>query len=370
LRLRGVCLRHAGLTRALLLTGSLLGCSSASAFDHSAFAQRSLERHILPGYERLATAAKDFAAKAATLCDAPSETALAQTREAARNALLAWGRIEHIRFGPITQEQGNDRILFYPDPRGIGRKQIDRLLTRHEASDLAPEKLKHASVAVQGFSAVDRALWGKGSDALAMPSAQPSFRCRYVKALAGNIAAIAADTLGAWSGDYKEAWLHPGPNRALLTPAETTQALLRAYVTELEVIRLQRLAPGLGDNGKSGGHTELLLPQSGLAVRFIAANIEGVRDLLTGGFLDPALAADEKEQSAMSIVGSVATDLGFALRSGQSAIAIAPDVFASAEARAALTPMTFSLKNAEVTGRSALGTLTGVSLGFNSLDGD
>ena len=33
-------------------------------------------------------------------------------------------------------------------------------------------------------------------------------------------------------------------------------------------------------------------------------------------------------------------------------------------------PMQLSLKNAEETGRAALGDLTGLTLGFNSLDGD
>jgi predicted lipoprotein len=49
---------------------------------------------------------------------------------------------------------------------------------------------------------------------------------------------------------------------------------------------------------------------------------------------------------------------------------VAQNVFADPEARARLTPMILSLKNAEETGRSALGGLTGLSLGFNALDGD
>jgi len=353
---------------ALLLTGA----APTPTFDHAAAAKRTLEEHILPGYARFDDAAKAFAAKAAALCHAPSANALTQTRDAARKALLAWGRIEHIRFGPITQDQRLERLLFYPDPHGFARKQIGRLLKRHDEGDLAPEKLAHASVAVQGFAAVDRVLFGKSSNALASPSTPASFRCRYVKALANGITQIAADTLAAWSGPFKTAWLSPGAgNGVFLSPQETTQALVRAYVTELEVVRLQRLAPALSDGTKGGGHAKQLLPKSALGVPFLLANIEGIRDLLTqSGFADPALATDEKAQSAVSILGSVVTDLGFALRSGQSALKVAADVFANPEARAKLAPMVYSLKNAEETGRAALGTLTGLSLGFNSLDGD
>jgi uncharacterized protein len=343
----------------------------AAAFDHATVAKRALERHILPGYARFDAAAKDFAKNATALCRAPSAVALSKTRDSARVALLAWGRMEHIRFGPITEAQRLDRLLFYPDPRGFARKQVAQLLRRHDEAALMPEKLAGASVAVQGFTAVDRALYGKGSDGLAAASGAEAFRCHYVAALADGIAQIAADTLAAWQGPFKQAWLAPGPgNPPFLSAEETSQALLRAYVTELQVVRLQRLAPVLSMEAKAG-QVEPLLPKSGLGVPYLDANVEGIRDLLTtSGFTDPVLAQSEEAQSTMSILGSIVTDLGFAVRSGQSAIAVAPDVFASAEARAKLAPMVFSLKNAEETGRGALATLTGLSLGFNSLDGD
>jgi len=342
----------------------------ALAFDHSAFAKHALEQHILPGYTRFDTAAKTLAEKAHALCEAPSKPALAATRAATRDALDAWGRMEHIRFGPITENKRIDRLLFYPDPRGIARKQIDRVIRTKDAADIDPERLSHASVAVQGFTGLDRALFAKGSKKLSVPTPTPSYRCRYVAALADDISETASRTLGAWSGPYRKTWLEPGPkNPAYLSAEETTQALLRAYATELEAVRLQRLEPVLADEKSALAHP--LLPDSGLAVPFIGANVEGVRNLLTdGGFTSPDFATDEKEQSAVVILESVVTDLGFALRAGDNAVAVTPDVFASAEARGKLAPMSYSLKNAEETGRSALGVLTGQTLGFNSLDGD
>lgn len=347
-------------------------CSPALAYDHAALAKQVLESHIIPGYQDFADAAKTFAERTGELCARPSPTALNEARAAARKALLAWGRIEHIRFGPITETQRLDRLLFYPDARGIGRKQIARMLRKHDAADLEPDKLAHASVAVQGFTAVDYVLFGNGSDTLAAPDADNSFRCAYAHALADAIAVIAADTLAAWSGPYKEIWLNPGPNnKAYLTAEEPTQTLLRAYVTELEIIRLQRLGPALGSDDTPAAHAKLLLSQGNLGLPYVIANIEGVRHLLTdGGFLDPALAATEGEQSATAILGSIATDLGFAVRAGEGALKISADPFADDKARAALSPMLFALENSEHTGRAALSTLTGLTLGFNSLDGD
>jgi predicted lipoprotein len=362
-----------GIAIVSVLASSLLVLAAppAGAFDDAALARQAYERHILPGYASFASAAQNFAARAATLCKAPSADALAKARDAARSAALAWGRMENIRFGPITAKQRLERLLFYPDPHGIARRQIDRLLASHDSSDVTPEKLAGASVAVQGFSAVDRVLYGKGSEELAAAAPAGPFRCLYLQALAADIAEIAEDTHAEW-GDYKSTWLSPGgANKTYLSAKETTLALFRSYVTELEVIRLQRLEPLLGRDEKTSGRAGSLLAGSGLALPFILANIEGERALLTlSGFVDPALARGDKEQSAMAILGSIVTDLGFAIRAGEAAAAMSPDPFADADARDRLAPMLLSLKNAEETGRAALGDLTGQSLGFNSLDGD
>jgi predicted lipoprotein len=341
----------------------------AVAFDDAALARQAYDGIILPGYARFVETSRAFADAAGALCKAPSPAALDATRAAARAALLAWGRIEPVRFGPITQQQRLERLLFYPDPHGIAAKQTAKLLAKGDAADIGPEKLAGASVAVQGFGAVDSALYGKDAEALGAASPETSFRCRYVHALALDIAQIAAETHAAWTGDYKQTWLIPGgSNKTYLTAKETTQALYRAYVTEIEVISAQRLAPALGADAKPSGP---LLPNSGLGLAFILANIEGERGILGGkGFLAGNLATTDKERAAIDILGSVATDLGFAIRAGEAAAAMAPNALGDAPARERLAPMLLSLKNAETTGRAALGDLTGQTLGFNSLDGD
>ncbi len=88
------------------------------------------------------------------------------------------------------------------------------------------------------------------------------------------------------------------------------------------------------------------------------------------GMGEPALGQGAEGRTAAGSIESVITDLGFAKRAGETATKTAPDALADKNARAHLAPMLFSLKNAEETGRAALGTLTGAMLGFNSLDGD
>jgi uncharacterized protein len=354
---------------AVTMLMSVLAQQPAAAFDDTALARQTYEGIILPGYARFEDTARVFVGKAEGLCKSPSQAALDDARAAARAALLAWGRIEPLRFGPVMQKQRFDRLLFFPDQHGIVAKQTAKLLANHDEADIEAEKLAGASVAVQGFGAVDAVLYGHGSEALASSTPEVSFRCRYVHALAIDIAQIAAETHGEWTSAYKQEWLQPGAgNKTYLSPKETTQALYRAYATEIEVLRAQRLARAL--NGASNGAAPLL-PHSGLGLPFILAAVEGARDILgPSGFVTADLADTDKERSAIAILGSVATDLGFALRSGEAAVAMAADPLADDKARARLAPMLLSLKNAEETGRAALGDLTGQSLGFNSLDGD
>jgi predicted lipoprotein len=349
---------------------AMLAAAPAAAFDDAALARQAYAGIILPGYARFDAAARDFAEKSAALCKAPSQAGLDATRGAARATLLAWGRIAPVRFGPITYKQRLDRLLFYPDQHGIVGKQTNKLIAKRDDANLDPAKLEGASVAVQGFGAVDVALYGRGAEALATADPEASFRCRYVHALAADIAQIAADTHADWSGEYRQAWLRPGEgNKAYLTAKETTLALFSAYVTEIEVVRLQRLAPAMG--AESAKASSPLLPHSGLGLSYLISVVEGVRDLVgDSGFLADDLATTDKERAALAIVGSVATDLGFAVRAGEAAAAMAPDALQDTAARERLAPMLLSLKNAESIGRAALGDLTGQSIGFNSLDGD
>ena len=359
------------LTRTISVLCALAAAVPALAYDNAALARRAYDQLILPGYARFAGTARVFADHADALCRAPSIAALADARAAAKSALLAWGRIEPIRFGPITANQRLERLLFFPDPHHVADRQIARLLSAKNDDAITRERLTGASVAVQGFGAVDVALYGPGSEALATADPASTFRCRYVAALAAGIAEIAADVQAEWSGPYARTWLEPGgDNKTFLSAAETTQALYRAYVTELDVLRLHRLAPMLGADSKAS-RSPPLLRHSGLALPFILAGIDGARNMLgENGFLADGSAADEKEQATRAILESAATDLGFATRAGEAAEALAGRGETDEALRGKLIAMGAALDNVDVISRPTLGELTGQTLGFNALDGD
>ena len=212
---------------------------------------------IWPRPPRLQTAALMAA------CNAPDLERLDAARTSFKDALIAWGRIEHVRFGPIAEQNRYDAMIFWPDPRGIARRQIARVLAQQEADALLPQVLAGKSVAIQGFSALDVVLFGSGSEIIARPETAGRFRCGYARALAVNIETVARETLAGWSdpAGFARLWLNPAAgNPAFLNAKETTHALVQAYLTGLKQVRNVRLGGPLGLRGVALARWSLLFP--------------------------------------------------------------------------------------------------------------
>jgi len=357
-------------TVAVVALAASLWPTTVLAFDHEGLALRARERHIVPGYARLASAGAAQSAAIAGLCETPGSHRLTEARAAFKGALTAWGRIEHIRFGPIAEQNRLDAMLFWPDVRGIARRQIARVLAEKQADALVPSKLLAKSVAVQGFSALDVALFGPGSESLATPDDAGRFRCGYARALASNIEAVARETHAGWSdaGGFGELWIKPGPdNRAFLTPRETTHALVQAYLTGLKQVRNVRLGGPLGLKERGIRPLEPIVPNSGLAFDLIVANVEGLRALLLESDLAGATADGERGRS---IIQSVGVELDMTITQMRQVAEALPRALQDATARSRLLPLGFALRNAHEALSNAVSEAAGLSIGFNALDGD
>lgn len=342
----------------------------AQAFDHAGVARQAFERHIVPGYERLVTAAVLQTSAVAALCDNPEAQRLETARSSFKNALIAWGRIEHIRFGPIAEQNRQDALIFWPDARGIARRQIARLLAQQEADALSSAALAGKSVAVQGFSALDVVLFGPAAEAMAGATPAARYRCGYARALAANIETIARETLKGWTdaAGFAALWLNPAAgNPAFLTAKETTHALVQAYLTGLRQARNVRLGGPLGL--KKGGVRALepVMANSNQAMGLLIANVEGLRALLIESGLSEAPA---QGAPAHSIMQSVVTELDLAVARLRQIAGQANSPFADNAARGQLIALGFPLKNAHDVVFAAMSEAAGLSMGFNSLDGD
>jgi uncharacterized protein len=342
--------------------------SPALAFDHEGLARRALDQHILPGYRQFSAAAEAQNSAVAALCTSAMDSALASARGNFRDALQAWGRIEHIRFGPITEQNRYAGLMFWPDPRGIARRQIERALTNQDKDVSTAETLAEKSVALQGFTALDILLFAAGSEGLAVPTG--AFRCSYARTVANNIARVAQETLQAWSAPdgFAVRWLNPGPdNPAFLSAKETTQAIGQAYLTGLRQLRNVRLGGPLGFKDRNVRPLEPAVPHSGLALALAIANIEGLRALL----LDTGLSEPPTPSAPPhSVMQATVAEFGTAISTIRKAMALSKKPFGDAAARNQLILVGFPLKNAFDTGAAHLAQEAGLSIGFNALDGD
>lgn len=360
----------AGVAMALAAAALSAHVHAAESFDHQAFARRALEQHIVPGYRQLSAAADTQDAAVAALCTAPGGASLTSARQSFGTALDAWGRVEHLRFGPIMDQNRYPGMLLWPDPRGIARRQIERTLAQQDKDALSPVALADKSVALRGFTAMDILLFAKGSDDLAISSPTSAFRCGYASAVAKVIAQVARDTLQAWStpDGFAARWLNPGAdNPVFLSAKETTQAIGQAYLNGVKQLRNVRLAGPLGFKDRNVRPLEPPVPNSGRALALVVANIEGLRALLLEtGLSEPPVPGAPPH----TIMQSTANEFGTAISTIRKASELSKKPFEDVAARTQLILVGFPLKNAFDTGAAYLAEEAGLTIGFNALDGD
>ncbi|MCP8897217.1 hypothetical protein KYK29_20005 [Shinella daejeonensis] len=325
---------------------------------------RAVDAVIRPGYQAFRRSAGALAERTAEFCDTPSTETRTAVDAAFRQAIADWSRIEIVRTGSVLEKNRFERVLFYPDRKGTGLKQVQAVLQRNDEADASPAAMPGKSVAVQGLGALEYVLYGTGADALL---AQPgSFRCRYGAAVAANIEATAAEIAAAWDApELRQAWIRPGPdNPVFRTGKEAMTELLGILVHGAETVRDQRIET-FYRNGETPRPKSAIYWRSGNTWASIDANIEGLRTLFDkagmASFVDPGFA-------------SIAGDIDFVTKSLRRVLpTLDPDI-----ARAVSDPdqrqkIDFLLVNSRdlITRLDGeYGGAIGLNAGFSFADGD
>jgi hypothetical protein len=257
-------------------------------------AQNAVDLYFQPGYRALLTQARAAEERMRALCTSPDAEHLVAARTAFGALVAAWSRIEMVRFGPVLRDNQLERILFWPDRRGIGLRQVQALLAEKDESATSPDTLYAKSVAVQGLTALEYVLFGTGADDLT--KSPKSFRCRYGHAIAGNIGNIAANLHKQWTAADGVAaqFTHPGPNNALYrNDREVLSEIVGVLAHGYETIRDTRLKPMIGADAKHARPKRALFWRSGQTMPAIGANFAGLQKLFEGSRIGAVLANDE-----------------------------------------------------------------------------
>lgn len=372
--------RLLALTAALALTiaAVIAGISSAPAQEsatvrakpvdegeYAVVVRNVIERHVRPSAERLARATELLASDLSDYCATPNPETRGHLDRTFADAVSALAALDALRFGPLVEEGRLERLAFWPDPRGLGLKQVQALLAAKDPAVLAPGALAGKSVAVQGLTALEFVLYGTGSEALSEPG---SFRCRYGEAIAGNVTVLSAEIAAAWETDDGAAalYLKPGPENPLFrTHAEAAGAVIAAMATGLEILADQKIRTPLGETPERARPKLSFFWRSGQTFPSMVQTLEAIEhEFETSGVTDLL----EPDQTWLG--QSITFELGQAIAKVRALKGGMEEAAAAGQDREKLKYISIvasSLKRS--IGRELAGAV-GLEQSFNALDGD
>lgn len=310
---------------------------------------RVVDGVILPRFAAFSAAAAQLDTAATADCRADNPA----LREAWNAAYDAWLPASTFRFGPLDEDALGLAIAFWPDPKGLTRKNLKALLSGDGASLASAATYGQVSVAARGLYALEDMLYDP--DFNSYGPEDPG--CTLVRAAAGDLAATAATAAAEWREAFAPLLRDPGTegNTHFLTDLEARQAIFTQLVTALGFDEETRLGRPLGTLEKPRPErAESIL--SGRSLRNIrislAANKELARALTDG--------RTETLFDSFAYAESVATKLDDPVFAGVD----------TASGRLKVNELATAIERVRQAAQTELGAELGVTAGFNSLDGD
>lgn len=334
--------------------------------ETSDIGRRAANGFILTGYERLAGEAELQHSLMKALCANPGDAGLASARSQFGSLVRAWSRVEIIRFGPILADNRIDRMLFWPDRRGIALRQIQALIVEQDEAALDLANLQQKSIALQGLGSLEYVLFGTGAEEMA---AGPTYRCELGATIAEAIYVTSKEVLRAWDDPdgIRAHMAEPVPENAdYRTEDEVLRELLGVFIHGFELIRDVRLAPIAVSETNEPNARIAIYRRSELTIESMAANIAGMKDLFLVSGMDQAL-TDDMRWAAGSL------DFEFQNFAGMAAT-VAPVPIEQAvtdpEARGQIKYLEILTQSLQKLAVEQIAVSLGLSAGFSSLDGD
>lgn len=289
--------------------------------------ENAVNGFIRPGYDRFRQSSDQLENSVKAFCSAPSQATEAAAKAAFAETVSSWSTIEIVRIGPVVERNRFERVLYYPDKKGLGLKQVQRYLAEKDESVTSAASLSGKSVAAQGLGALEFVLYGTG--AAEMLEKKDDFRCRFGAAIAGNIADVAAELSDSWNdpAGARKNWTEPGPdNPVFRDEREALVALLGVLVHAAEAIRDQRIETFYKGPDKAKFPRTAIYWRSGLTWKSIADNIKAVQALMQTAGMRDLVPPDQRSitgsidfiaKSMVRVAGTIEPDVEQALNDDQ-----------------------------------------------------
>ncbi len=350
---------------ALLLHMHTRSALASPAMADGETISKATTNFVIPAYEQLALAADAMEKSMESLCAAQSPDGLTEAQSNFISLVNAWSEAEIIRFGPITIDNRLERILFWPDRKSIGLKQVQGALADRDPSATDAPQLAKKSVAMQGLGALEYVLFGTGSESLHAPG--DAYRCQYGLAVANNIDGITKAVFDAWRVPDGMAvqWSNAGPDNPVYhNDDEAMTELFNVFVHGLEMTRDVRLKGFLGAEPADDKPKSAIYWRSGATIVSLSANLHGMRKMFEASGLGGKLPQDS---------AWIAESINFEFNTANLMFdkAAGPIVEVLKDDRRNTLPAVLLITShlSELFGINLAATL-GLTAGFSSLDGD
>lgn len=268
---------------------------ASAAIKASDVVGRAIDGFVRPAYALLREGAAATKKDVEALCKNPSQAHLDAARADFAALVGAWSKVEIIQFGPITEENRLERMLYWPDRKGIGLRQIQAAIAGEDKSAADPKQIAGKSVAIQGLGALEFILHGTGAEGLA--GKDGAYRCSYGAAVAANIEGISAAVDNAWAkpDGFAATWSKPGPDNPVYRDGtESVTELMEVFINGLEMVRDVRLKGFLGARPEDDRPKQAIFWRSGLTGASLAGNFEGMDRLFRASEVGNALSDDAR----------------------------------------------------------------------------
>jgi len=322
--------------------------------------------HVLPAYRTLETGMAALDTTTAAYCTGDDTKNLANVKTAFVTANDAWMGAEHIAFGPVDLFMRNLRLNFWPQARGkISDAVADAIV---EQTDDNLKEVGKGTFALQGLPAFEYLLYS--DDGLTPASPQ----CALASGIAANMHTIATDIVHEWTaGDppFTTRMAEPGgDNFYFATHADVTLALFKSLHEGLQKVATLKLVPVLGTNMPDARPALAESSLSNRALENIRINLAALQQLYRGtdddgltalarnSELDPKLDALMRKAFTQTIATANAITLPL------------PDAVMDAQQRKLVEKLTTQTRALRQITAERLAPALGLSVGFNSLDGD
>ncbi|WBU64996.1 imelysin family protein [Paracoccus aerodenitrificans] len=322
------------------LAGAVTLCSASVAMADLASISGDV---IAPAYDELSKSAEALDLAAQQDCSAEN------LQENFQAIWDDWARIDYFHLGPVEEQGRSLAISFWPDPKSSGQRTQQGLVdSKSEVID-DPESFASISVAARGLSGMERLLYPGGV------TGDEDRLCRLRRATAADLARMTGEVALKWP-DFAQVLTSAGEagNQTYLTGQEAMQAVYTQLVTGMEYLADTRIGRPLGtEDAPRPERAESLA--SGRSLRNITLSLEGMRDMalaIRPDAVDTRAGFDQAIDLARQIDDPILAGV------------------AEPEKRVRIVELQNAVRAAKRAVETEIGEALGLSVGFNSRDGD